>query len=136
MISSASLSMLILVFEWAGVSLNALLFFLLARSVRRRHLDYWAAGWFCLSLALAALYMSLQDPRLGPLQLFYFLGEYAFGYLLIAGCRSYVSGARLSRRDLWVLPPAVALAATLSGIDSEFAVRFVGQAGVMAGIFG
>jgi len=130
-----SLSVVVLSFEWAGVSLNALLFFFLARSVKRVYLDYWALGWLSLSLALASLYLSL-DVASEPRQALYFLGEYVFGLLLVGGCRSYVSDARLEKRHLWLLLPAAGVAAALARFESGFSVRYVGQAAVMAGLYG
>lgn len=63
----------------------------------------------------------------------YYLGEYAFGLLVIAGCRNCANGAVVTRRDVARLaPPAVALSLLLPWVHPEFSTRFIPQAAVLA----
>jgi diguanylate cyclase (GGDEF)-like protein len=123
--------------QTAGVTLLAVLSFVLTRSVERQSLRYWTMAWSCLSIALAALLLSftLGLPRV--LQPVYVFGEYAFGILFVTGCRVHAGRGALGRRDLYLLfAPAAALALILppaSGYDiNRF---FVPHAGVVAILF-
>src|SRR5262245_39913175 len=91
----------------AAITLVAVLFLLLVRSTPRTSLRYWTAAWVALAGGLVLLLGAFASPPLAPVLLgLYMLGEYIFGYLLFAGCRFYATGARLSRRDAWLLAPA------------------------------
>src|SRR5579863_581138 len=105
----------------------------LTQSIRRPSLDYWAAAWCCLALALCALTLDFQYslPH-HPFRAGYFVGEYGFGYLLVAGCRAVRDGATLHWSALRWVPLALAL--TL-GTD-DFNLQFALHAGVMSGFYG
>ncbi|MBL6752008.1 MAG: GGDEF domain-containing protein [Nevskia sp.] len=119
------------------MALLALLAGMLSRSTQRSYLRYWAMSWACMALALSALYLSLVLGRLGAAaQTLYFLGEYAAGYLLVAGCRNYVDGRGPPQRALLWLLPAALLAAVLAFAGADFTARFGPQAAIMAGFFG
>jgi diguanylate cyclase (GGDEF)-like protein len=125
-----------LLLQAIGIVPLAFLSFLLNRSIQRDYLRYWWQAWASLAVSLFALYLALRLPG-GRLWLepVYFLGEYVFGGLLLAGCRSLVSGAALSWRAALLLPPALALALVLPHAHPEFAVRFIPQAAIMAVLF-
>src|SRR6185503_17398847 len=108
---SDNLSIIGLTIQCAGILLVTILSFFMTRSFRRAFLDYWTAGWIALSVALLSLSVAFRLPSLSKLYYsIYFLGEYAFGYLFVAGCRNYASGAQLTRRQLCLLIPAAAVA--------------------------
>lgn len=130
-------SLLSLGVQAASNFLVAVVTLLVARSLRRAYSWYWAAGWVSLACATAALLVGhrLQGawPHLFTLSLF---AQYAFGFLLVAGCANYAIGSRLRRRHLAWLLPGVALAVTL-GLVSHFdlQLRLVFHAPVLAIFF-
>ncbi len=130
-------SLLGMIIQGVGIALLALLSFFLARSVKRLFLDYWAMAWACLALALLALFLSFRLPPLSALlEGLYYVGEYGFGILLVAGCRSFATGARLGRRDLWVVAVAVVLGlVVMPRTASDFTFRFIPQSILLAAIF-
>lgn len=120
-----------------GVASLAILSFLLSRSIQRDYLRYWWQAWTSLSVALFSLALALRPSWLRPwIEPFYFLGEYVFGGLLIAGCRSVATGKPLGRRAAWLLAPALVLAVLLPHVHRDFSVRFIPQAAIMAVLFG
>ncbi|HXO26863.1 MAG TPA: GGDEF domain-containing protein [Thermoanaerobaculia bacterium] len=83
-----------LVIQWVGVLVVGGLLLFLTQSIRRRFLDDWTAAWCCLIVALGALYLDFrQAPPHHFFRAAYFLAEYAFGYLLVAGCRDFATAA-------------------------------------------
>jgi diguanylate cyclase (GGDEF)-like protein len=129
-------SLLALIIQAVGIGLIAVLSFFLARSIDRVYLSYWWIAWACLAAGLAALFLAFRLGSAQPvLEPCYFLGEYGFGYLLIAGCRNYATGAVLGRRHLLALIPGIFLALFLSRIHPDFSGRFITQAGILAGFF-
>jgi diguanylate cyclase (GGDEF)-like protein len=119
-----------------GILPLAALSFLLSRSIQRDYLRYFWRAWWSLAVALFALYLSLRLPaaRAG-LEPFYFFGEYAFAGLILAGCRNLATGARVGRRQWWLLLPFAALAVAVAQLHDDFAVRFVPHAAAMAALF-
>ncbi len=125
-----------LIVQCVGVLLITILSILVARSVRRTFLDYWTVAWVCLSLSLVSLAISIRFyAQEGFSLIFYFLGEYAFGYFFIAGCRNYATGGRLTRRHLSALIPFGLLAVVLAMTKSDFNRRFIIHAAVLTGFF-
>jgi diguanylate cyclase len=110
-----------------AVLLIAALCLVLQRTVQREPLSYWSAGWLLLFGGLTALFLSFQVPLLQRVgQSLYLLGEYLFGYLLIAGCRRYVSGRRIERREAWLLLPALFVAVFLPRLGGgDFNIFFI-----------
>jgi diguanylate cyclase len=131
-----SLSLIGLIIQCAGIALVTCLSFFMARSVRRAFLDYWTAAWICMSVALVVLSVAFRASSLATLYYtLYFLGEYAFGFLFIAGCHNYATGGKPARRHwLWLAAGAV-LAVGLAKLPTNFSVAFVPHAGVMAVLF-
>jgi diguanylate cyclase (GGDEF)-like protein len=125
-----------LAIQAVGIVLVTTLCFLLTRSIRRRFLDYWAIGWGALAVSLSALLIAFCQPvPARPFYSIYFLGEYVFGYLFVAGCRSYVSGFELSRRSLRTAVPAVLLAVGLPVCTDNFGVMLVPHALIVTGFW-
>jgi diguanylate cyclase (GGDEF)-like protein len=133
----AQVSRLGLLLQTAGILLIAALSFFLTRSIRRDYLRYWSWAWACLALGLSALLVSFEVLRVRPVaETFYYFGEYAFGYLLVAGCRNYATQARLARSDLLAIVPAGLLALILPHTAPGFTGRFIPHALILAGVFG
>jgi diguanylate cyclase (GGDEF)-like protein len=130
------LSLETLLLQAVGILPLAALSFLLSRSIQRDYLQYFWRAWWSLAIALFSLYLGLRLPAsrrlLEPL---YFLGEYVFAGLILAGCRNLATGARLGRRGLWLLPPLALLAAGLAHLHGVLAVRLVPHAAIMAVLF-
>jgi diguanylate cyclase (GGDEF)-like protein len=126
-----------LIVQWVGILVVGGLLLFLTRSIRRRSLDAWAASWWCLAAALGVL---SQEFRLGPgpshhlLRAAYFLGEYGFGFLLVAGCRNFASGATLGRKAWRWLPAGAAVALGLTWISEDFNVQFAVHAAIVGGL--
>jgi diguanylate cyclase (GGDEF)-like protein len=149
-----------LVIQWVGVLVVGGLLLFLIQSIRRRFLDDWAAAWCCLIVALGALYLDFrQAPPHHFFRAAYFLAEYAFGYLLVAGCRDFVATAGASGADgasgasgsgagasangaagspaarrswRWLLPAGAALALALTWVSDDFNVGFAVHAAIVA----
>jgi diguanylate cyclase (GGDEF)-like protein len=125
-----------LLLQAVGILPLAILSFLLSRSIRRDSLRYFWLAWSSLATALFCLYLALRFPSArAVLETLYFLGEYAFAALMVAGCRSLATGARLGRRWLWPALSLAALAVALGQFQGAFAVRFMPHAVIMAAIF-
>ena len=133
---SLSLSAVGLTIQCAGIILITCLSFFMTRSLRRTFLDYWTAAWACMSLALVSVTAAFPPASLGKAYFaVYYLGEYAFGFLFVAGCRNYASGEELRRRDwLWLVPGA-AVACCLATLPPNFNVAFVPHAAILAAMF-
>ena len=122
-----------LLLQAIGVLPLAGLSFLLSRSIRRDYLRSFWRAWTSLAIALFSLYFSLRLPALrSVLEPLYYLGEYVFAGLVLAGCRNLATGVRAGRRRRWLMLPAAALAVALAHIHASFSIRFVPQAAVMA----
>lgn len=125
-----------LAIQCVGILLITLLSFFMRGSIRSVSLKYWTAAWTCLSVSLTCLYAGFH---VGGNQKFfysiYFFGEYAFGLLFVAGCRYYVTGARLSRVYLYLAAGALAIAIVLPHLSRDFNDLFLVQASILAGLF-
>ena len=102
-----------------GALAMAALALALYRTMPRAALKYWSIGWTTLFVSLAALYVASYvapdnsreaEPKtlayLG--HALYLLGEYVFGYLVIAGCRAYAGVEAPPRSERWLIVPAAA----------------------------
>ena len=124
-----------LAIQSVAILLIALLSFAMHGSIRSVALKYWTAGWCCLFLALASLFAGFHLPPYQKLLYsFYFFGEYSFGLLFFAGCRYRVTGARLGRYSL-ILIPAALIALALPHSSADFNDLFMIQATIMAVLF-
>jgi len=127
-----------LTIQFFGILLLALLSFSLTNSLKSTALKYWKYAWLALCLALVGLYLALYYQSFAkPFLLIYYLGEYAFAYLLIAGCRNYASGKTVNFRG-WLLlaAPAALTAALVASYDNEFIKIFNFHSFIMAAAFG
>jgi GGDEF domain-containing protein len=111
-----------LTIQWAGIALVMVLTGLLTQSIRRRYLDYWTAGWSCLTLSLSALLIGFILPIRAKSIFFglYFFTEYAACFFFVAGCRNLASGTIVTSRDRWFLIPLVVIPVVLPGLHDEF----------------
>jgi diguanylate cyclase (GGDEF)-like protein len=131
-----------LVIQWVGILVVGGLLLFLTQSIRRRFLDDWTAAWCCLIVALGALYLDFrQAPPHHFFRAAYFLAEYAFGFLLVAGCRDLAAtagangaaGSPAERRSWrWLLPAGAALALALTWVSDDFNVGFAVHAAIVA----
>jgi diguanylate cyclase (GGDEF)-like protein len=133
-----------LIVQWVGILVVGGLLLFLTQSIRSRALDAWAAAWCCLAAALGALYADFrQGPAQHAIRALYFLGEYGFGFLLLAGCHAFASTtaapdgtpagvARPRRAWLW-LPTGLAVAVGLTWVSDDFNVQFSLHAAIIAG---
>jgi diguanylate cyclase len=125
-----------LAIQCVGVLLITLLSLFMRSSIKSNALRYWTASWASLSLALLSLFIGFQ---LAPTQTIfysgYFLGEYLFGLLFIAGCRSQVSGALLTRKQYYFLIPTVAFALVLPHASRDFNDLFMIHSAILAVLF-
>ena len=91
-----------------GALLMAALSIALRRTIPRPALRYWSMGWITLCVSLQGLYVASYYPAVAYLgHVVYLLGEYVFGYMVIAGCRHYAFGVEARRSDVWLLAPAL-----------------------------
>ena len=125
-----------LIIQLNGVFVIMVLCLLLSRSMRVTALKYWAIAWPCLSFALICLRLAFSYDELSPLLLtYYYLGEYLFGFLLVAGCRSLDGGWDLKRRaQAWIVPFLV-LALALPQAADDFNHAYAFHSVVMAGFY-
>ena len=123
--------------QWIASFVLLSLTFLVSRSVRRPWLVYWTLGWLSLFVALFCLLLTILDaPLFFLMRTVYFLGEYAFGFALLWGCRCFASDVRPGRRDLLFTLPFLALGLVLPRVGDDFNTQFGLHAGMMAILFG
>jgi diguanylate cyclase (GGDEF)-like protein len=110
-----------LIIQFAGIFLIGTLFVFLANSLKSDALKYWKTAWLFLSLSLLSLYIAFNFPPLTNLFLvLYYLGEYTFVYLLIAGCRNYAFDREPSRKSWFLLAPGLLISLFLVFPISNF----------------
>jgi diguanylate cyclase (GGDEF)-like protein len=97
-----------LIIQFAGIFLIGTLFVFLANSLKSDALKYWKTAWLWLSLSLLSLYVAFNfQPFTNLFLILYYLGEYIFAYLLIAGCRNYAFDREPSRKSWFLLAPGL-----------------------------
>jgi diguanylate cyclase (GGDEF)-like protein len=105
-------------------------------SIKSNALNYWTASWASLSLSLISLFVAFQvDSQQTLLFSCYFFGEYIFGLLFIAGCRSRTNGTPLSKKHSYFLIPALIVSLALPYTSSDFNDVFMFHAPIMAVLF-
>jgi diguanylate cyclase (GGDEF)-like protein len=121
-----------LAIQCVGILLITLLSMFMQSSIKSNALRYWTAAWVSLSLALISLFAAF---RLGSTHTIfyscYFLAEYLFGLLFIAGCR----GKSLTRKHGYFLIPAIVVAFALPYVSRDFNDLFMIQAAILATLF-
>ena len=125
-----------LAIQCGGVLLITLLSIFMRSSIKSNALRYWTASWASLSVSLLSLFLGFQ---LGSSQAFfystYFFGEYIFGLLFIAGCRSQTIGASLTAKHKYFLIPAVVVALVLPHASADFNDLFMIHSAILAVLF-
>ena len=125
-----------LAIQCGGVLLITLLSIFIKSSIKSHALRYWTASWASLSAALMSLFIGFQ---FAPNQKFfysgYFFGEYLFGLLFIAGCRSQRTGALLAKKHNYFLIPAFVVAVVLPHASADFNDLFMIHSAILAVLF-
>lgn len=125
-----------LLIQLSGVILITVLTLSLRRSLKVTALRYWSNAWIFLSAALFSLRVAFEfGNRPEPLFSIYFLCEYVFGLLLVAGCRSLDGKYRLVRRDELKILPFVAVAIVLPLTEINFNLVFNIHSFLLASFF-
>ena len=125
-----------LAIQCVGVLLITLLSNFMRSSIKSNALRYWTVSWASLSASLVSLFIGFRLAGKPPvIYSAYFLGEYVFALLFIAGCRSHVSGARLTKRHGYFLIPAVVLSLVLPFASRDFNDLFMIHAAVLSVLF-
>jgi len=125
-----------LAIQCVGILLITLLSMFTRSTLRSNALTYWTAAWASLSLSLISLFAAF---RLGSTHTIfyscYFFGEYLFGLLFIAGCRSQVTGWALNRKHGYFLVPTIIVSLALPYISRDFNDLFMIHAAILAVLF-
>ena len=125
-----------LIIQLNGVILLTVLSLCLRRSLKLTALKYWTMAWLCLSFALICLRLAFSYEEFSSfLFTYYFLGEYLFGFMLVAGCRSLDGEYQLKPRSELMLVPLVLGAIGLPHMASDFNDVFSLHALVLAGFY-
>ena len=125
-----------LAIQCVGVLLITLLSIFMRSSIKSNALTYWTASWLSLSLSLLSLFIGFQ---IGSHQTIfcsgYFLGEYLFGLLFIAGCRSQATGATLTKKHSYFLIPVLVVSLILPYASVDFNDLFIIHAAILSALF-
>ena len=125
-----------LAIQCVGILLITLLSMFMRSTLRSNALTYWTAAWASLSLSLISLFAAF---RLGSTHTIfyscYFFGEYLFGLLFIAGCRSQVTGASLNKKHSYFLLPVIVVALALPYVSRDFNDLFMIHAAILSVLF-
>ena len=125
-----------LAIQCVGVLLITLLSLFMRSSIKSDALRYWTASWACLSFSLLSLFMGFQlAPKHTIFYTGYFLGEYIFGLLFIAGCRYQMTGASLERKHVYILIPAAVFSLVLPYASRDFNDLFMIHAAILSVMF-
>lgn len=110
-----------LIIQLNGVFLITILSIFLRRSLKLTALKYWTTAWLSLSFALICLRLAFEYQQLGSLLFtYYFLGQYVFGFMLVAGCRNLADDFELRSRSELAMIPFVMVAIALPLVSSDF----------------
>ncbi|HEY6660408.1 MAG TPA: GGDEF domain-containing protein [Pyrinomonadaceae bacterium] len=125
-----------LAIQCVGVLLITLLSIFMRSSIKSNALKYWTASWASLAVSLVILFIAFHIAA-GQTILYscYFFGEYLFGLLFIAGCRSQMMGASLTRKHIYLLIPALAVALILPHASRDFNDLFMIHAAILSVLF-
>ena len=125
-----------LAIQCVGILLITLLSVFMQSSIKSNALRYWTASWLSLSLALISLFAAFRLTSTYTIfYSCYFLGEYLFGLLFLAGCRSQVKGGSLTRKHVYFLIPAIVIAFVLPSVSRDFNDLFMIHAAILATLF-
>lgn len=110
-----------LIIQLNGVVLITVLSLCLRRSLQLTPLKYWTMAWLSLSFALICLRLGFSYEEFSSfLFTYYFIGEYVFGFLLVAGCRSLDGEYELKARTDLFLVPLIIVAIVLPHLSADF----------------
>ncbi|HJT27246.1 MAG TPA: GGDEF domain-containing protein [Pyrinomonadaceae bacterium] len=125
-----------LAIQCVGILLITLLSLFMQSSIKSNALRYWTASWVSLSLSLISLFAAFRLASTATIfYSCYFLAEYLFGLLFIAGCRSQVTGEPLSRKHSYFLIAAVVVSLILPYVSRDFNDLFMIHAAILATLF-
>ncbi|MBK8465800.1 MAG: diguanylate cyclase [Chloracidobacterium sp.] len=125
-----------LIIQLAGVSLITLLTLFLRRSINVVALKHWTNAWLFLSFALFCLRLAFSY-EVYSVQLFslYFLNEYIFGFLLVAGCRSLTENKEMRISNELFILPFIFVAFGLPFMGNDFNLIFNAHSLILSGFF-
>jgi len=110
-----------LIIQLNGVFLITILSIFLRRSLKFTSLNDWTTAWLSLSFALICLRLAFEYEQLGTLLFtYYFLGQYMFGFMLVAGCRNLADDFQLRSHTELAMIPFVMVAIVLPLLSSDF----------------
>ena len=125
-----------LAIQCVGVLLITLLSNFMRSSIKSNALRYWIASWASLSVSLVSLFIGFRLAGKQPLfYSAYFLGEYVFALLFIAGCRSQRTGASPTRKHKFFLIPATVVSLVLPHASADFNDLFMIHSAILAVLF-
>jgi diguanylate cyclase (GGDEF)-like protein len=125
-----------LAIQCVGILVIMSLSFFMTRSIKRTSLDYWTLAWVCLAVSLLSLSFAFRIKPTQDIFLFlYFFNEYAFGLLFIAGCRNYISGERITRKDYRLLILALLFASLLTLLPIDHSHKYLPHFALVACLF-
>ncbi len=125
-----------LAIQCVGVLLITLLSMFMQSSIKSNALRYWTASWVSLSLSLISLFAAFQIASTQKIFLScYFFGEYLFGLLFIAGCRSQTTGASLTKKHNYFLIPAIVVSLVLPYVSRDINDLFMIHAAILSALF-
>lgn len=125
-----------LIVQLAGASLITLLTLFLRRSISSVALKDWTHAWLFLSFALFCLRLALSYEQYSVQLLgLYFLNDYIFGFLLVAGCKSLSGRKEMPLRHEIFILPFIVIAFGLPFLSDETGLIFSVHALIMTGFF-
>src|ERR1043165_2152453 len=125
-----------LIIQLAGVSLITLLTLFLRRSIAVVALKHWTNSWLFLCVALFCLRLAFSYEEYSTqLFSFYFLTEYVFGFLLVAGCRSLAKNRDMKMRQELFILPFVVISFGLPFLGDDFYLVFNVHSLILSGFF-
>ncbi|MEO7674151.1 MAG: GGDEF domain-containing protein [Pyrinomonadaceae bacterium] len=129
-------SKIALIIQITGVILITVLTIFLRRSLRVVALKYWTYAWLSLSFSLICLRLAFSlEQHSDSLYSLYFFGEYLFGFLLIAGCRSLHGDDELKTPSVLLIIPLCFLAIGLPMLAKDFEAIYNIHSLVVSGFF-
>ncbi len=125
-----------LIIQLSGVSLITLLTLFLRRSLEVVALKQWTNAWLFLSCALFCLQLAFgYETYANQLISFYFLSEYMFGFLLVAGCRSLGKTGEMPFRQELLIIPFILIAFGLPFVSGDMAFVLNLHSIILSGFF-
>jgi diguanylate cyclase (GGDEF)-like protein len=125
-----------LIVQLAGVFLIAILTMCLRRSIKVAALKYWATAWLFLCFALICLRLASSYDHFSPsLISLYFLGQYLFAFMLIAGCKCMDRDTDVSPLSELLLIPIAILSIGLPIVATDVSASLSLHSATLTGFF-